>query len=63
MKTHLKGKNYRLDEKKIRRVRSLLQAKTETKAFDSPRNLVVFRADILKSRERVAGKGVVEQLF
>ena len=34
MKTHLKRKNYYLDEKKIRRVRTILGAKTETEAID-----------------------------
>jgi hypothetical protein len=33
MKTHLKRRNYYLDEKKIRRVRTILGAKTETEAI------------------------------
>ena len=33
IKTNLKRKNYYLDEKKIRRVRSILGAKTETEAM------------------------------
>ncbi len=63
MKTNLKRKNYYLDEKKIRRVRSILGAKTETEAIDAALNLVVFRKEILKSLEKVAGKGGVEKVF
>src|SRR5438094_7610153 len=57
MKTNLKRKNYYLDEKKIRRVRTILGAKTETEAIDAALNLVVFRKEILKSLEKVAGQG------
>ncbi|MBM4260498.1 MAG: hypothetical protein FJ143_08290 [Deltaproteobacteria bacterium] len=63
MKTHLERKNCYLDEKKIRRVRSILRAKTETEAIDSALDLVVFREDILKFLGKVAGKGGVEKLF
>jgi len=61
MKTNLKRKNYYLDEKKIRRVRAILGTKTET--IDAALNLVVFRKEILKSLEKVAGKGGVEKVF
>ena len=46
MKPNLKRKNYYLDEKKIRRVRAILGAKTETEAVDAALNLVLFRRDI-----------------
>ena len=61
MKTNFKRKNYYLDEKKIRRVRTILGVKTETEAIDAALNLVVFRKEILKSLEKVAGKGGVER--
>ena len=61
MKTNLKRKNYDLDEKKIRRVRAILGARTE--AIDAALNLVVFRKEILKSLEKVAGKRGVEMVF
>ena len=61
MKTNLKRKNYYLDEKKIRRVRAILGARTE--AIDAALNLVVFRKEILKSLEKVAGKGGVEKVI
>jgi hypothetical protein len=63
MKTNFKRKNYYLDERKIRRVRTILGARTETEAIDAALNLVVFRKDILKSLEKVAGKGGVERFF
>jgi DnaJ-class molecular chaperone len=63
MKANFKRKNYYLDEKKIRRVRAILGTKTETEAIDAALNLVVFRKEILKSLEKVAGKGGVEKLF
>ena len=63
MKAHRKRKNYYLDEKKIRRVRTILGAKTETAAIDAALDLVVFRKEILKSLEKVAGTGGVEKVF
>jgi len=63
MKPNLKRKNYYLDEQKIRRVRAILGAKTETEAVDAALNLVLFRRDILKSLQEVAGKGGVEKVF
>jgi hypothetical protein len=59
----VKRKNYYLDENKIRRVGSILGTKTETEAIDAALNLVVFRREILKSLEKVAGKGGVEKVF
>jgi hypothetical protein len=63
MKPNLKRKNYYLDEKKIRRVKTILGTKTETEAIDAALNLVVFRKEILRSLEKVAGKGGVEKIF
>jgi hypothetical protein len=63
MKSNVKRKNYYLDENKIRRVRTILGTKTETEAIDAALNLVVFRREILKSLEKVAGKGGVEKVF
>ena len=63
MRANLKRKNYYLDEVKIRRVRQILGAKTETEAIDAALNLVVFKREILKSLEKVAGKGGVQKIF
>ena len=63
MKSNLKRKNYYLDENKIRRAQAILGAKTETEAIDAALNLVVFRKEIFKSLQKVAGKGGVEKIF
>ena len=63
MRVNLKRKNYFLDERKIRRVRAILRKKTETEAIDAALDLVVFKTEILKSLEKVAGKGGVEKVF
>ena len=63
MSTKLKRKNYYLDESKIRRAKLVLGAKTETEAIDTALDLVIFRKEILKSLEKVAGKGGVEKVF
>ncbi len=62
MKNNLKRKNYYLDERKIKRAKSILGAKTETEAIDAALDLVVFRKEILNSLEKVAGKGGVERI-
>ena len=66
MKVNLKRKNFNLDnpgEKKILRAKRILGAKTETEAIDSALDLVVFREEIVKSLEKVAGKGGVEKIL
>jgi hypothetical protein len=63
MKANVKRKNYYLDERKIRRAKNILGAKTETEAVDAALDLVVFRKEILNSLEKVAGKGGVEKIF
>ena len=63
MKRNPKRKNYYLDEAKIRRVQAILGAKTETEAIDTALDLVAFRNEILKSLEKVAGKGGVERVL
>jgi hypothetical protein len=63
MKVKLKRKNFYLDQKKILRAKRILGAKTETEAIDSALDLVVFRGEIFKSLEKVAGKGGVERIL
>jgi len=63
MKNNLKRKNYYLDEKKIKRAKTILGARTETEAIDAALDLVVFREEIVKSLEKVAGKGSVEKVL
>jgi hypothetical protein len=63
MKPHIKRKNYYLDERKIRRAKAILKARTETEAIDAALDLVVFRKEILDSLEKAAGKGGIEKIF
>jgi len=63
MKAKFKRKNYYLDQNKIRRVRAILGRKTETEAINAALNLVVFRREILKSLQKVAGRGGVEKVL
>jgi hypothetical protein len=63
MKANVKRKNYYLDERKIKRAKSILKTNTETQAIDAALDLVVFRKEILESLEKVAGKGGVEKIF
>jgi hypothetical protein len=63
VKTNVKRKNYYLDERKIKKAKSILKASTETQAINAALDLVVFRKEILDSLEKVAGKGGVEKIF
>src|SRR5438094_228552 len=50
MKSALKRKNYYLDERKIRRARAILGARTETEPVDAALDLVLFRSKLLSTR-------------
>ncbi|MGH9342117.1 MAG: hypothetical protein ACRD1R_21655 [Acidobacteriota bacterium] len=63
MKADVRRKNYYLDQRKIQQAKEILGAKTETEAIDAALDLVVFRKEILKSLEKVAGKGGVQKVF
>lgn len=63
MKTDIRRKNYYLDQRKIQRAKEILGAKTETQAVDAALDLVVFRKEILRSLDKVTGKGGVEKVF
>jgi hypothetical protein len=63
MLTHRKRKNFYLDQRKIRRAKKILGARTETEAVDAALDLVIFRQEILESLRKVAGKGGVEKVL
>ena len=44
----MKRKNYRLDEAKIRKVKRLLKAKTETEAVQKAIDIILSREDFVK---------------
>lgn len=59
----IKRKNFYLDQNKIKKVQKLLGATTETQAIGRALDLVLFRVEIRKSLKKVAGKGVVVEIF
>ncbi len=59
----LKRKNYWLDETKIKKIRRLLKAKTETEAVQKAIDLVLFQEEATKVWVENAGVGGVEDLY
>jgi hypothetical protein len=59
----LKRKNYWLDETKIKRVKHLLKAKTETEALQKAIDLILFQEEAAKAWIENAGVGGVEDLY
>jgi hypothetical protein len=59
----LKRKNYSLEEAKIKRLRRLLKAKTETEALQRAVDLVLFQREAVKAWLDNAGAGGVEDLY
>lgn len=59
----IKRKNFYLDQNKIKKVQKLLGARTETQAIGRALDLVLFRVEIRHSLKKVAGKGVVLEIF
>jgi hypothetical protein len=59
----LKRKNYWLDENKIKKVRRLLNARTETEALQKAIDLVLFQKQAAKAWIENAGVGGVEDLY
>ena len=59
----LKRKTYWLDETKIKKVRRLLKAKTETEAVQKAIDLVLFQEEATKAWVENAGVGGVEDLY
>lgn len=62
MRTSVKRKNYYLDEAKIRRVQRILGTKTETETLDKAMDIIMFRAELLESLKKTAGRGGVEKI-
>lgn len=62
MKSSIKRKNFNLDEERIHRARRILGTHTETETIHRALDLVTFRRDILRSLEKVRGKGHVVSL-
>lgn len=63
MSVGLKRKNLWLDEKKLKRAKTILKAKTETEAINKALDIVCFRENLIKSINTVAGKGRIIKFF
>lgn len=63
MKSTTKRKNFYLDQKTIDRAKAILGTRTETETVATALDIVVFREEILKSLEKVAGKGGIRKVF
>ncbi len=59
----LKRKNYWLDEAKIKKVKRLLKAKSETEAIQKALDLVLFQEEAARAWVENAGTGGVEDLY
>lgn len=53
----LKRKNMLMDQRKLDAVKAALGASTETEAVDAALDLVVFRAEVFESLDRLAATG------
>jgi len=56
-------KNLRLTQSKINKAKKILGTKTETETIEQALDLVVFRKEVLEGIDRIAGTGVVRNVF
>ncbi|MBI4590448.1 MAG: hypothetical protein HY725_16585 [Candidatus Rokubacteria bacterium] len=59
----VRHKHLRLNQEKLKRVKSVLGSATETEALEGAMDLVLAEAEILKTLRRIRGKGRVKRLF
>ena len=59
----IRRKNLNIDQAKLDRVRKLLGSETETEAVDQALDMVLFREEVVRGIERIAGTGGVENVF
>jgi len=59
----IRRKNLNIDQAKLDRVRQLLGSETETEAIDQALGMVLFREEVVRGIERIAGTGGVENMF
>jgi hypothetical protein len=56
-------KNLRLTQAKIDKAKRILGTATETATIEEALDLVVFRQEVLEGIDRVAGKGMIRDVF
>lgn len=59
----VRDKHLRLNQDKLERVKSILGSATETEALEGAMDLVLAEAEILKTLQRIKGKGRIKRLF
>lgn len=63
MRTKSVRKNLRLTQAKIDKAKRILGTKTETETVEQALDLVVFRQEVLEGIDRIAGKGMIRDVF
>ena len=56
-------KHLRLDQDKIKRVKRLLNAKTETEAIEKALDIILAEEEVDKALKKVGGKGHIEKIY
>lgn len=59
----IRHKHLRLNQEKLKRVKSVLGSATETEALEGAMDLVLAEAEILNTLRRIRGKGRGKRLF
>ena len=59
----IRRKNVNIDQSKLDRVRKLLGSETETEAIDQALDMILFREEVVRGIERIAGTGGIENVF
>ena len=63
MPTDMRRKNMRIDQIKLRKVMELLGVATETEAVDQALDLLLFRRELSDGIQRLAGTGIVRDIW
>jgi len=59
----IRRKNVNIDQTKLDRVRRLLGTETETETIDQALDMILFREEVVRGIERIAGTGGVQNVF
>jgi hypothetical protein len=59
----IRRKNVNIDQTKLDRVRKLLGTGTETETIDQALDMILFREEVVRGIERIAGTGGVQNVF
>lgn len=59
----LRRKNMRIDQAKLDSARKILGTKTETETVEAALDLVTFRKEVIEGVRRLAGTGIVRDIY